>query len=72
MPDLPRREAEKPRSLAASIEHEAPEVWFCRCPSCVDEFRTRPDELIEKDESMMRSDPRHADLVALRRCGEVG
>ena len=40
--------AEKPHSLAVSIEHGGQEVWFCRCPGCVEEFRARPDELIER------------------------
>lgn len=40
--------AEKPRSLSVSIEHEGQEVWFCRCPYCVDEFRERPAELMER------------------------
>jgi YHS domain-containing protein len=40
--------AEKPRALAVSIEHEGQELWFCRCPCCVEEFRKRPDELIAR------------------------
>ncbi|MBA3262075.1 MAG: hypothetical protein H0T69_06345 [Thermoleophilaceae bacterium] len=40
--------AEKPMGLAVSIEHGGQEVWFCRCPGCVEEFRARPDELIER------------------------
>ena len=40
--------AEKPRSLSVSIEHEGQQVWFCRCPCCVEEFRKRPTELIER------------------------
>jgi len=40
--------AEKPMGLAVSIKHGGQEVWFCRCPGCVEEFRARPDELIER------------------------
>ncbi len=40
--------AEKPKHLTVSITHEGTEVAFCRCPCCVDEFRKRPDELLER------------------------
>ena len=40
--------AEKPKHLTAAIAHEGRQVHFCRCPCCVDEFRKRPDELLER------------------------
>ena len=40
--------AEKPKGLTVSIVHQGQEVHFCRCPHCVEEFRRRPDELLER------------------------
>jgi len=40
--------AEKPKHLTVTISHEGQHVHFCRCPCCVDEFRKRPDELLER------------------------
>ena len=38
--------AEKPKAMTVSISQEGQQVYFCRCPCCVDEFRKRPDELL--------------------------
>lgn len=40
--------AEKPNHLTVSITHDGEEVAFCRCPGCVEEFRRRPRELLER------------------------
>lgn len=40
--------AEKPAEMTVSIEHEGDEVRFCRCPGCVEAFRRRPEELLER------------------------
>jgi YHS domain-containing protein len=40
--------AERPKHLAVSISHAGREIHFCRCPYCVEEFRRRPDELLER------------------------
>ena len=39
---------EKPKSMTVSITHNGTEVYFCRCPYCVEEFRKRPDELLAR------------------------
>jgi YHS domain-containing protein len=40
--------AEKPRELSVAIDYEGQEIRFCRCPSCVAEFKRRPDELLAR------------------------
>lgn len=40
--------AEKPKHLTVSISHGGQQVYFCRCPCCVDEFLKRPVELMER------------------------
>jgi len=34
---------EKPRHLAVKEEIAGQEVYFCRCPHCMDTFREKPD-----------------------------
>jgi YHS domain-containing protein len=39
---------EKPKAMTVSITHDGTEVYFCRCPYCVEEFRKRPQELLPR------------------------
>lgn len=39
---------EKPKDVAISITHDGEEIYFCRCPYCVEEFRKRPNELLDR------------------------
>lgn len=40
--------AEKRKALTVSISHEGRDIHFCRCPRCLEEFRRRPAELLER------------------------
>ena len=40
--------AEKPRELAVSIEHGVENVYFCRCPHCVERFEQDPEALLAR------------------------
>jgi YHS domain-containing protein len=39
---------EKPRKSAISIEHEGNDVYFCRCPYCVEHFEKEPEPLLAR------------------------
>ena len=39
---------EKPRPLAAVIEHAGELVYFCRCPHCVERFEKDPESLLAR------------------------
>ena len=40
--------AEKPRASAVSLEHHGRQIYFCRCPQCVEVFRKEPDRLLQR------------------------
>ncbi len=40
--------AEKPMQQAVKLEIAGQEVYFCRCPHCVDVFQRNPDFYIER------------------------
>lgn len=40
--------AEKPKALALSISHAGKEVFFCRCPHCVEQFEREPERLLAR------------------------
>ena len=40
--------AEKPRHLAVKEEVAGREVYFCRCPHCLDAFTEKPDYYINR------------------------
>lgn len=39
---------EKPRHLAVKEEIAGQEVYFCRCPHCIDSFREKPDYFLQR------------------------
>ena len=39
---------EKPRRLAVKEEIAGQEVYFCRCPHCIDSFREKPDYFLQR------------------------
>ncbi len=40
--------AEKPRHLAVKEEIAGQEVYFCRCPHCLEQFRKKPDHYTQR------------------------
>ncbi len=39
---------EKPRPLAVKEEIAGQEVYFCRCPHCLEQFRKKPDHYAQR------------------------
>ena len=39
---------EKPRHLAVKEEIAGQEVYFCRCPHCIDTFSEKPDYFLQR------------------------
>jgi len=39
---------EKPMQFSAKIEFEGKDVYYCRCPHCVDEFKKKPEYFIKR------------------------
>jgi len=40
--------AEKPRELAVMETVSGQEIYFCRCPHCIDAFRATPDYFLNR------------------------
>ena len=40
--------AEKPRHLAVKEKIAGQDVYFCRCPHCVEQFRKKPDHYAKR------------------------
>jgi YHS domain-containing protein len=39
---------EKPKAMTVAIDHKGSQAQLCRCPGCLTEFRSRPDELLAR------------------------
>ena len=44
--------AEKPPQSAITLEHAGKEIYFCRCPNCLDVFQKKPNYYLGRLQSI--------------------
>jgi len=44
--------AEKPPQSVVTLEHDGKEIYFCRCPHCVDMFQKNPNYYLRRLEGL--------------------
>lgn len=39
---------EKPKQATTKLNHEGNDIYFCRCPNCIEEFQKNPEYYIKR------------------------